>query len=214
MNQRGFTLLEVIVAMAIFSLLGLATYQMLDRVLRSDQRIGLHEQQLRQLQRAMSVLERDLVQARRHPLADDPSQSQALISQPDGIRLVRGGWRNPLEYLRSNLLQVSHRWEGGSWVRDTLSLSQPLAAPGAAQPPPAPISQNQQLLAGVELTRLRFIDARGQAHEHWPAGTESLSLPAALEIELDAPGYPQVRRLILLPGGLDAQEPDEAALHE
>ncbi|NBF13408.1 type II secretion system minor pseudopilin GspJ [Pseudomonas sp. Fl4BN1] len=204
MTQRGFTLLEVVVAIAIFSLLGLATYQFLDRVMRSDQRIGQHEQQLRALQRAISVLERDLVQARRQPLLDDPSHSQALISQPDGISLVRGGWSNPLEYPRSNLLQASHRWQDGVWLRETRALSQPLAATDEAQRAPGPTGQQQQLLTGVQLTRLRFIDGLGQAHEHWPVGTESLSLPAALEIELDAPGYPQIRRVILLPGGLDS----------
>ena len=205
MKQRGFTLLEVVIAIAIFSLLGLATYQLLDRVLRSDQRIGLHEQQLRALQRAMSVLERDLVQARRQPLVDDPSHSQALISQPDGIRLVRGGWNNPLEYPRSNLLQVSHRWQDGTWLRETRALSQPPADPDARQRPIGPSSQQQQLLTGVQLTRLRLIDGLGQAHESWPASSESLSLPAALEIELDAPGYPQVRRVILLPGGIEPE---------
>ena len=203
MKQQGFTLLEVVVAIALFSLLGLASYQLLDRVMRSDQRIGLHEQQLRDLQRAMSLFERDLVQARRQPLVDDPSHSQALLSQPDGLRLVRGGWSNPLEHARSNLLQVSHRWQDGVWLRETRALAQPMAVPCALQRPTGPSSQQQQLLSGVQLKYLRYIDSLGQAHEHWPVGSESLSLPAALEIELDAPGYPQVRRVILLPGGLD-----------
>ena len=47
MNQRGFTLLEVLIAMALFSLLGLACYQLLERVLHSERRIEQHEQQLR-----------------------------------------------------------------------------------------------------------------------------------------------------------------------
>jgi general secretion pathway protein J len=203
MKQQGFTLLEVVVAIALFSLLGLATYQLLDRVMRSDQRIALHEQQLRDLQRAVGLFERDLVQARRQALADDPSHSQALISQPDGLRLVRGGWNNPLDHARSTLLQVSHRWQDGVWLRDTRPLSQAIAEPSARQRPSGPSSQQQQLLSGVQLKYLRYIDSLGQAHEHWPVGSESLSLPAALEIELDAPGYPQVRRVILLPGGLD-----------
>ncbi|WP_047305080.1 type II secretion system minor pseudopilin GspJ [Pseudomonas fluorescens] len=199
MNQRGFTLLEVVVAIAIFSLLGLATYQLLDRVMRSDQRIQTQELQLRHLQRALSLLERDLVQVRRHALKDDHSHSQALISQHQGLRLLRGGWRNPLDYPRSDLLQVSHRFSDGQWLRETQGLEQ------------GSVSQVQPLLSGVELMHLRFIDALGQPHDSWPIGSEALSLPAAVDIELSAPGFPHIRRLILLPGGAEVDEdaPDE-----
>lgn len=194
MNQRGFTLLEVVVAIAIFSLLGLATYQLLDRVMRSDQRIQTQELQLRHLQRALSLLERDLVQVQRHALKDDHSHSQALISQPQGLRLLRGGWRNPLDYPRSELVQVSHRFGDGQWLRESQGLEQ------------GSISQAQPLLAGVELIHLRFIDAVGQLHDSWPISGEALSLPAAVDIELSAPGFPNIRRVILLPGGAEADE--------
>ncbi|MCU1717743.1 type II secretion system minor pseudopilin GspJ [Pseudomonas sp. 5P_3.1_Bac2] len=198
MSQRGFTLLEVIVAIAIFSLLGLATYQLLDRVLRSDQRLSQHEQQLRQLQRAFSVLERDLQQARRQPLLDDPSHTQALISRPSGFSLVRGGWRNPLQAPRSEQLQVSHHWQDGLWLREAQGM-----APASEQ------SSQQQLLMGVQLHSLRFIDGTGASHEYWPAGNEAMSLPAAIEIELDAPGFAQMRRVIALPGTLDREESED-----
>ncbi|MCE4057114.1 type II secretion system minor pseudopilin GspJ [Pseudomonas sp. Au-Pse12] len=194
MNQRGFTLLEVVVAIAIFSLLGLATYQLLDRVMRSDQRIQTQEQQLRHLQRALGLLERDLIQAQRHALKDDHSQSQALVSQPQGLRVLRGGWRNPLEFPRSDLLQANHRLSDGEWLRETQGLE------------PGSISQAQSLLSGVELIHLRFIDGQGQAHDSWPVGSQALSLPAAVDIALNAPGYPNIRRVILLPGGTEVAE--------
>jgi general secretion pathway protein J len=194
MNQRGFTLLEVVVAIAIFSLLGLATYQLLDRVMRSDQRIQTQEQQLRHLQRALGLLERDLIQAQRHALKDDHSHSQALVSQPQGLRVLRGGWRNPLEFPRSDLLQANHRLSDGEWLRETQGLE------------PGSISQAQSLLSGVELIHLRFIDGQGQAHDSWPVGSQALSLPAAVDIALNAPGYPNIRRVILLPGGTEVAE--------
>lgn len=194
MNQRGFTLLEVVVAIAIFSLLGLATYQLLDRVMRSDQRIQTQEQQLRHLQRALGLLERDLIQVQRHALKDDHSHSQALVSQPQGLRLLRGGWRNPLDAPRSDLLQVNHRLSDGEWLRETQGLE------------PGSTNRVQSLLSGVELIHLRFIDGQGQAHDSWPVGSQALSLPAAVDLALDAPGYPNIRRVILLPGGTEVAE--------
>lgn len=203
MKQRGFTLLEVIVTLAIFSLLALSTWQLLDQVMRSDNRLDLHATQLRSLQRALSILERDLVQARHLPLADDPSHSQAMVSQPNGLALVRGGWRNPRDSARSDLLQVNHSWLNGQWLRETKSLtSAPESEQGAGNV--------QTLMQDVELVGLSFIDDNGEAHPFWPSGSERLTLPTAIELQLNAPGYPDIRRLILLPGdAIEQEELDE-----
>ena len=74
-------------------------------------------------------------------------------------------------------------------------------ANGCATTTPSPGKVRQQrLLDGVHLKHLRYIDANGTAHSAWPALSLPLSLPQAIEIELDAPGYPDIRRVILLPG--------------
>ncbi|WXL24665.1 type II secretion system minor pseudopilin GspJ [Ectopseudomonas mendocina] len=201
MKQRGFTLLEVLITITIFAMLALATWQMLDRVMRSDKRLDQHETQMRRLQRAMSILERDLVQARHLPLADDPSHSQAMVSQPDGLTLVRGGWRNPLDTPRSELLQVSHRWQNGVWVRESKAMT---PTPDAAN-----TGNVQQLMQNVELKSLRFVDGAGQFHDFWPAGSDRLTLPSAFELRLNTPGYPGIRRFILLPGDRTPAEVDD-----
>ena len=61
-NERGFTLLELLIAISIFALIGLATYTMLNRVLHSDAATWRHERQLRELIRAIAVLESDVEQ--------------------------------------------------------------------------------------------------------------------------------------------------------
>ncbi|ABR83078.1 TPA: type II secretion system protein GspJ [Pseudomonas aeruginosa] len=198
MKQRGFTLLEVLIAMALFSLLGLACYQLLERVLHSERRIDQHDRQLRQLQRALGIFERDLSQAIGQPLSDDPSRRQALIGRADGLRLVRGGWSNPLAQRRSEVLEVSYRWQDDAWIREYRS------PPERDQDVPA--GHSQRLLEGVALRRLGYVDAHGRTHPAWPAHGAPLSLPQAIDIEFDAPGYPGLRRVVLLPGG---QERDD-----
>ena len=42
-RQRGFTLLEVMIAVAIFSLLAMGTYRMLSTVLKTDEATRQHE---------------------------------------------------------------------------------------------------------------------------------------------------------------------------
>ncbi|OLF51917.1 type II secretion system minor pseudopilin GspJ [Pseudomonas chlororaphis] len=190
-RQQGFTLLEVLIAMALFSLLGLACYQLLERMMHTDRRIHQHELQLRRLQRAVGIFERDLTQAVAYPV-DASSARQALIGEAERIQLVRSGWSNPQQQARSDLQLVSHRWSDGQWLREYRSpVNDPAQAGGAAQ---------QLLLDGVRLERLRYIDAKGQAHANWPVGQAPLSLPQAIEVEFDAPGYPGLRRVILLPG--------------
>ncbi|MCK3838879.1 MULTISPECIES: type II secretion system minor pseudopilin GspJ [Pseudomonas] len=192
MSQRGFTLLEMLVAMSLFSVLGLGTYQLFDVVVRAEQRIKLHEQQLRELQRALAMFERDLQMAARRALSEDRSGQQALIGQANNLRLSRQGWRNPLGHARSELLEVQYDWGNGTWTREYR-----VAPQRESQQPPLVV---QQLLNDVKLIQLSYIDHNGHPHSHWPIDGSALSLPNAVDIQLDAAGYPGLRRVILLPG--------------
>ena len=58
--SRGFTLLEVLVALAIFAVLGLMSSQMLTRIIKSPRRAVTRGDQLGELQRAMQIMQRDV----------------------------------------------------------------------------------------------------------------------------------------------------------
>lgn len=99
-RSAGFTLLELLIAIAIFALLALGTYRMLDSVLASDRATRAQEQQLRELVRAMAAIERDLQQVNPRPVRDAYGEWRgALVGESgdnDSVELSRGGWRNPL----------------------------------------------------------------------------------------------------------------------
>ena len=69
-TSAGFTLLELLIAIALFALLGLGTYRMLEAVLQSDEAVHAQELQLRELSRAVWAFERDLQQVVGRPIRD------------------------------------------------------------------------------------------------------------------------------------------------
>ena len=67
----GVTLIEMVVALAIFALIGGAGYSMLDQVLRTDARTSARLERLGDLQRALFLVGQDFAQAAAHSVVQD-----------------------------------------------------------------------------------------------------------------------------------------------
>ncbi|AHL73703.1 general secretion pathway protein GspJ [Stutzerimonas stutzeri] len=203
----GFTLLELLIAIALFALLGLATYRMLEAVLRSDEVVRAQETELRQLGRAVWRFEQDLVQAVPRPVRDGYGDEQNAVigqlSSAEGgasLELTRSGWRNPTGMRRSNLQRVRWRLAGENlerlyWVvLDRDVDSEPRV---------------QRVLEGVTELRLRYLDAENAWHEEWPPfdfgrgnpDEQARRLPVAVEVSFDHQRYGTITRLLRLPDG-------------
>ena len=93
-SARGFTLLEVLIAIAIFALLGLGSYRMLHSVLNTDEATRRHELQLREVVRAFAVLEQDLAQAGARPVRDGYADLRPALlgeAEPATLEFTRLG---------------------------------------------------------------------------------------------------------------------------
>lgn len=216
-GSKGFTLLELLIAIAIFALLGLGTYRMLDSVLKTDQVTRAHEAQLRELVRAMAVFERDLLQVLPRPVRDPFGEARPALfadgSDAAAIELTRAGWRNPLQQPRSTLQRVRWQRSGEQWQRQYWTV---LDQAQDSQP------QLQQALDGVISLQLRYLDDKGAWHDSWPVSQQGqdqekslIALPVAVELLLEHRRYGQLRRLLRLPDVLPEQlrrapEPDPA----
>ena len=115
--QRGFTLIEILIAMAIFTLIGLASTGLLTTVIDSNDISEERFAKLQLLQRAVITIERDLQQAVPRAARVNGEKQDVVMaggevdnSDDDGVGFVRGGWHNPQLMLpRSTLQYVAYR---------------------------------------------------------------------------------------------------------
>ncbi|MEG0859139.1 MAG: type II secretion system protein GspJ [Pseudomonas sp.] len=169
-RQAGFTLIELVIAIAIFALLGLASWTLFNGVTRMQQGTMTHDQELRNLQRAVAVIERDLLHITEQPIMLDDTQ----------LQLQRSNWRNPLDQPRSERQALTYRFDDGALWRES-------RGEGTL------IVQRQKLLDDVRHLNWRLFD--GQTG--W-LSEQSDKAPLALEMQVSAGRFEAIRRVLLL----------------
>lgn len=113
-QQSGLTLLEVLIAISIFALIGVASFQVLTSVIQTQKVGEQHSAQLGAFQKALTVIDRDLQQFVDRPVRR--GQDNAVLVEPSlsiqtgdyPLELTRGGWANPLLIPRSALQRVAY----------------------------------------------------------------------------------------------------------
>ena len=173
-KQTGFTLIELVIAIAIFALLGLASWTLFDAVIRMQQGTLSHERQLRSLQRAVAVIERDLLHITEQP----------IVLEQAALQLQRSNWRNPLDQPRSERQTLTYRLDNGALWRES-------RGEGTL------IVQRQKLIDDVQHLSWRLFDGQfGWRNDH------SGKAPLALEVQVSAGRFEAIRRVLLLPAAL------------
>lgn len=135
MNRRagGFTLLELLVAVALLSVLAILSWRGMDSVLRTRDRIVESSDELRALSVAFAQIDQDVRASRTVGLlgVDEPAISfiaRGESAQPE-VALVRASGANrPLQLQRVRYRLHERRLERGfaPWVRSTTDSSGPV----------------------------------------------------------------------------------------
>ncbi len=198
--QRGFTLVEMMLAIALFTLLSLTALTVFKGVLRNNEIVQRKSTQQMQLQRTLAIVERDFTHARvRVPLGygqfSGVPEFVAIQSLEEGedfqLMLIRGQWPNPEARLpRSTRERVEYRFRQGRLER--------LSYPSLSSP--SSVVRRVLLLSDVSRFRLRFYH-QGEWLATWHAGS---FLPQAVEIIIDTPALGEVRRIVALPAARPA----------
>lgn len=193
-GQRGFSLLEMMVALAIFALLSSAGVVVLAQTADSREVVAARMQQLGQLQRTRALLGSDLGQAAARPTRDANARDSSAAFAPRGsggdpqrlFAIVRHGWENPAALPRASLQHVEYRLVDGRLERRTRP-----ALDGTEPGPP------QILLEGIDAVQLDYL-YEGQWLDGWPGHAEQL--PQAVALRMHVRGVGTLRQLFLMSG--------------
>ena len=196
--DKGFTLLELLIAMAIFAVISVMTFHGFQSILKTREVMEREGDRLASLQRVMVIMSRDFEQIVSRRIRDEfDGQQPALLCSPlenQKVEFSRGGWRNPAALARSNIQRISYRFIDNSIVRESWPV---LDRTHATK------SVSQTILTDVDNFSLRFLDSMDNWQTSWPPEEETVSnyhrmLPKAIEITLDLEDWGKIHRLFLL----------------
>lgn len=210
--QRGFTLIEVLIALAITAFVATIAYSSLSAVISGVESTRAAATATYELDRALMILSRDLRQFTVRPVRDEFGQVEPALQGGALARhmlsFTRGGWHNPNQHTRSNLQRVNYLVEEDALWRESYAV---LDRVGDSKP------QRVKLLDGVQDMRVGFLgsletvenandgkslDTRNWA-ENWIVDTSvpdaNLPPPVAIELRLELEGWGELTRLYELP---------------
>jgi general secretion pathway protein J len=195
-SAAGFTLIEMLVAIAVFGLVAAAGAGLAGAAMDNQQRMEGADAAYRDLQTARLLMKADFAQATARPVRDAFGRAERWsfaggvgADSIPRIAFVRGGWTNPAgQDRRASLQYVTYE------VRDDVLVRISRARLDAA--PDTPVTETT-LLRGVKAASITFF-TKGQWLPQW-RGTVAAAVPEVVAIDLDLAGVGRVRQLFRTP---------------
>ena len=191
-RHAGFTLLEILIALFIFTILSIMMTGALHSVISTQVGTERSAERLRQLQLVLVRMARDVEQTVNRPVKTSNGQdASAFYGTPQGFAFTHGGMSG--QSSKHHVLQrTQYIWSRNSlWRMVWDVLDQAANSPKPSQ---------REVLENVTAARFEYLDAKNAFHKEWPvSGTANQPLPRAVKITLTIADWGTVRQIYVIP---------------
>jgi len=192
----GFTLLEVILAIAISAFVAVLGYSALSTAIKAAEQHEKKALQLANVQLALTVLERDIHNAVKRAIVDEYSSTQNPLLGGEfaefPLQLTRRGWDNPSDIRRGELQRLRYEFvDGELWREHWLVLDRTSEENS---------KQRVLLIDQLERFEVLFLKPSGPGSNNglggeWQENWDAPNLPLAIEVRLHLEHFGQVKRV-------------------
>lgn len=188
-NHKGYTLVEVLVALFVFAI---ATAMVGMALVENSQNRDILKQRsnrLLELQRAITLLQDDLIQASPKALLERGRPVGSFYATKSSFQFVRRGVINPGWTLPSSTLRkVTYQLNNQTLIRSLGPLNQEVKG--------APV------LSGVNRIEWLFYDSNGGKHDIWPPVQNlQYTLPNLVTLTIELEDLGVIEKTVSLPTG-------------
>lgn len=197
---RGFTLLELLVAIAIFTIVAAMAMGGFHQLVKQREQASDAMQRIRMVQRCVMRMSQDLEQLSARPIRDATGNADApaLYASNNGsdiIEFSHAGWFNPTGINRSTFQRVRYRLVDNKLYRDYWPMLDRTLNTLPVQ---------TQLLDKVTSVTLRYMSESREWQTSWPptqiSGPQTAntgrSLPVAVEFTIKLQDWGDIKRII------------------
>jgi len=193
-KNSGFTLIEVIIAMAIFAIVSVLAYSGLHSVINSKTRTEGALNRLKELQMTMLTLSNDFQQLSTKNGNDALGGRLLNLTTQNSdftVSFTRNGWRNPANRPRSTMQRVAYRLDDDKLIRTYWTHVNRADDDKMIE---------RTLITNIESLDIRFYDDQRRWRTNWPsasnlASAEPIPLPLAVEVTLTMGDWGEIKRL-------------------
>ncbi|UKK83968.1 type II secretion system minor pseudopilin GspJ [Sphingopyxis sp. BSN-002] len=185
-DDRGFTLVEMLVALSIFAVIAAMGVSLLRSSVDTQDAVQARLKGMSGMNRLRAVMANDLAQAvQRSTRGQAGEPVPAFVGSANGFAFVHAGAASLDGSPRPNVERVGYALTGGEWRRAT----QPMLDGSA-------LSDGDRLIGDVTAIAVRYRDAQGNWTQSWNSDPVD-RLPRAVEVRLTRAGRAPLTMLFL-----------------